>query len=94
MSALTGPRIEKLVRAGTLVIDPFHPDRVNPNSYNLTLAPVLRLPAMPSSSTRRWSSMACFVTSPSVIRPKPAMLRRKFSTSNIPWLSRMKLHTV
>ena len=37
MSALTGPRIEELVRSGTLVIDPFRPERVNPNSYNLSI---------------------------------------------------------
>ena len=37
MAALTGPRIEELVRAGTLVIDPFDPARVNPNSYNLSI---------------------------------------------------------
>ncbi len=37
MSALTGPRIAELVAAGKLVIDPFRPERVNPNSYNLEI---------------------------------------------------------
>ena len=33
---LTGPEIEK--RMGTdIIIDPFHPDQINPNSYNLRL---------------------------------------------------------
>lgn len=37
MSALTGPEIERLVKRGDLVIDPFDPERVNPNSYNLEI---------------------------------------------------------
>jgi deoxycytidine triphosphate deaminase len=37
MAALTGPRIEELVRTGDLVIDQFRPERVNPNSYNLCI---------------------------------------------------------
>lgn len=41
MSALTGPKIEELVRAGELVIDPFDPAQVNPNSYDLCLGDAL-----------------------------------------------------
>ena len=41
MAALTGPRIEELVRAGTLVIDPFRVELLNPNSYDLCLADTL-----------------------------------------------------
>lgn len=37
MAALTGPRIAELVAKGELVIDPFRPERVNPNSYNLSV---------------------------------------------------------
>lgn len=37
MAALSGPLIAELVRAGTLVIDPFRPERVGPNSYNLEI---------------------------------------------------------
>ena len=37
MSALTGPEIARLVGTGELVIDPFDPGRVNPNSYNLEI---------------------------------------------------------
>jgi hypothetical protein len=37
MSALTGPEIARLVGKGDLVIDPFDPERVNPNSYNLEI---------------------------------------------------------
>lgn len=34
---LTGPEIEAQVRGGRIVIDPFDPARVNPNSYNYSL---------------------------------------------------------
>lgn len=37
MSALTGPMIEFLVKHKELVIEPFDPARVNPNSYNLEI---------------------------------------------------------
>jgi len=36
---LTGPEISKQVKKGNIVIDPFDPASINPNSYNLTLAP-------------------------------------------------------
>lgn len=35
---LTGPEIERQVAAGRIVIDPFDPKRVNPNSVNLRLS--------------------------------------------------------
>ena len=35
---LTGPEITREVAAGRIVIDPFSPLRVNPNSYNFRLA--------------------------------------------------------
>lgn len=34
---LTGPEIQRQVEAGAIVIDPFDPKRLNPNSYNLRL---------------------------------------------------------
>ncbi len=34
---LTGPEIAKQVAAGRIVIDPFSPEQVNPNSYNFRL---------------------------------------------------------
>ena len=34
---LSGKEIEKEVRSGNIVINPFSPSQVNPNSYNLTL---------------------------------------------------------
>lgn len=38
MSILTGPQIQSEILAGRIVIDPFDPVRLNPNSYNLRLA--------------------------------------------------------
>lgn len=40
---LTGSEIVKQVRKGNITIDPFSADRVNPNSYNLTLNPTLKV---------------------------------------------------
>lgn len=34
---LTGPAIEAAVRAGDIVIDPFDPSRIGPNSYDFSL---------------------------------------------------------
>ena len=34
---LTGHEIERLVREGSIVIDPFDPNQINPNSYNYRL---------------------------------------------------------
>lgn len=34
---LTGPEIHRCVFRGTITIDPFREDRLNPNSYNLSL---------------------------------------------------------
>lgn len=39
---LTGPEIARQVMAGNITIDPFDPGRLNPNSYNYSLSPVLR----------------------------------------------------
>ena len=38
---LTGDEIERQIKKGNIVIDPFDPDRINPNSYNLRLHPQL-----------------------------------------------------
>jgi dCTP deaminase len=38
---LTGPEITAAARDGRLRIDPFEPDQVNPNSYNVRLGPRL-----------------------------------------------------
>ena len=35
---LSGKEIKKQVDAGNIGIDPFNPDQLNPNSYNLRLA--------------------------------------------------------
>ncbi len=40
---LTGQAISESVRSGDIVIDPFQPDHVNPNSYNFTLGPSFRV---------------------------------------------------
>jgi len=40
---LTGSQITKEVDNGRIVIDPFDPTCVNPNSYNFKLSPVLRV---------------------------------------------------
>lgn len=40
---LTGSEITREHKRGRIVIDPFDPDSVNPNSYNFRLAPVLRV---------------------------------------------------
>jgi hypothetical protein len=37
MPLLTGPEIARLVQAGELKIEPYNPDQINPNSYNLRL---------------------------------------------------------
>ena len=36
---LTGDEIERQIRKGNIIIDPFDPDHINPNSYNLCLHP-------------------------------------------------------
>lgn len=38
---LTGPQIARCVANGTITIDPFDPDSVNPNSYNYRLGDLL-----------------------------------------------------
>ncbi|MBK3533625.1 dCTP deaminase [Streptomyces sp. MBT56] len=38
---LTGPEITEAARDGRLRIQPFEPDQVNPNSYNVRLGPTL-----------------------------------------------------
>ena len=38
---LSGERIRQAVACGDIVIDPYDPRRINPNSYNLSLAPTL-----------------------------------------------------
>ena len=39
---LTGRRIEQGVHDGQIVIDPFRPEAVNPNSYNYRLGPLIK----------------------------------------------------
>lgn len=36
---LTGPEIAEQVRCGRIVIDPFHSERIEPNSYGFSLSP-------------------------------------------------------
>lgn len=45
---LTGPAIRAAVDDGSIVIDPFIPEQVNPNSYNVTLGSVLRVYTEPA----------------------------------------------
>lgn len=40
---LTGSEIAKRVESGEIVISPFRPENVNPNSYNFTISPELRV---------------------------------------------------
>lgn len=40
---LTGPAIAAARAAGEIVIEPFDPERLNPNSYNFALGPELRV---------------------------------------------------
>jgi deoxycytidine triphosphate deaminase len=40
---LTGPEIAKECRCGNIIIEPFIPENVNPNSYNFRLGEVLRV---------------------------------------------------
>lgn len=40
---LTGQRIEQEIRSRRIVIDPFSPEAVNPNSYNYRLGPLLKV---------------------------------------------------
>lgn len=48
---LTGPEIARQIDLGNIVIDPYNPKQLNPNSYNLRLAPVLREYTRPYVST-------------------------------------------
>lgn len=40
---LTGSKIKEEIRNGSIKIDPFSEDQVNPNSYNYRLGPVLKI---------------------------------------------------
>ena len=54
---LTGPEIQRRVNAGSIVIDPFDPAHLNPNSYNLTLDKTLLVyeTAIDVQELQRWS---------------------------------------
>lgn len=41
MTKLTGPEIATQVRLGNIIIDPYEPGRLGPNSYDVTLGPHL-----------------------------------------------------
>lgn len=47
MATLTGPEIVRQMAAGNIEIEPFFPEQVNPNSYNLTLGDRLLVYAVP-----------------------------------------------
>jgi dCTP deaminase len=49
---LTGSRIEQEVRSRRIVIDPFRPDAVNPNSYNYRLGTLLKAYDMTAGAFR------------------------------------------
>lgn len=40
---LTGPEIQQAVTQGDIVLDPFDPSLLNPNSYNYRLAPFIKV---------------------------------------------------
>lgn len=40
---LTGKEIERKIKSGQIVIDPFDKNKINPNSYNLTLNDTLKI---------------------------------------------------
>lgn len=52
---LTGPEIQRLVAVGDIVIDPFNPKQLNPNSYNLRLADTLLVYEPGAVSHRRFA---------------------------------------
>ena len=41
---LTGNEIKRMVKVGSIVIEPFMPEQINPNSYNYRLGPKLGVP--------------------------------------------------
>jgi dCTP deaminase len=43
MSILTGESIKRAIADGSVVVEPFHPDRVQPNSIDLTLGDEVRI---------------------------------------------------
>ncbi|KAJ1683621.1 hypothetical protein LUZ63_021158 [Rhynchospora breviuscula] len=48
---LTGPEIERRVGEGSIVIDPFDPSLINPNSYNYKLGAILRESTPPKTKS-------------------------------------------
>lgn len=50
---LTGPEIARQINLGNIIINPYNPEQLNPNSYNLKLAPVLQEYIEPYVSTRK-----------------------------------------
>ena len=51
---LTGKAIARAVEAGTVQIQPFRPDQVNPNSYNFRLGKNLICPALTSGDQQEF----------------------------------------
>jgi len=54
----SGEEIRRLVDKGDVVIRPFRPERVNPNSYNLALGPTLLVYARPNRLVRWAKALA------------------------------------
>lgn len=50
---LTGPEIRNRVASGEIILDPFDPGQLNPNSYNYRLGPVLRICTSEVADPRR-----------------------------------------
>lgn len=68
---LTGQAISEGVASGDIVIDPFYPDHVNPNSYNFTLGPSFRVykegilnPKMKNQTEEIWMTDGSIVLEP------------------------------
>lgn len=51
---LTGDEIEKRVRSGEIIIDPFDPNNLGPNSYDLTLSEMLLIYNLEPPYPGRW----------------------------------------
>lgn len=58
MAILTGPEIQRQIDAGNIVIDPFDPAQLNPNSYDVRLGDTLLTYAIPIYSASGASSLS------------------------------------
>ena len=74
---LTGSAIEKAVSHGDIVLSPFTPRHLNPNSYNFHLGSALKVPFGKILSTKRpniWRSLAKIPREGLVLSPRKLYL--------------------